>query len=61
MSEKTVTVQGIKNCARCQQEHTDMKFSPFNIPIRLGNRRYTHWTICPNTKEPIILEVVNDE
>jgi hypothetical protein len=40
----------IKCCARCQLDHT-VEFLEFKTPPP----KYTHWAICPNTKEPILL------
>ena len=46
----------IKTCARCAKAHEDLPMKKFSkYPIR----DYTHFTTCPNTKEPILIKILN--
>ena len=43
----------VNGCARCGQTHVNIVFKRFkNGPIL---RTYTHWALCPETGEPIIM------
>ena len=42
----------VKTCARCGCDHI-ITFKRFKNPID----RFTHWAICPNTSEPILIEI----
>jgi len=42
----------VKTCARCGEDHI-ITFRRFKNPID----RFTHWALCPNTNEPILLEI----
>jgi len=44
----------INSCARCGGTHVDIIFKKINVPCR----DMTHWVLCPNTKEPIMLRIV---
>lgn len=54
--EKTIErLMTINGCARCGENHQDI---PFHILLRpMGE--WTHWGSCPNTKEPILLRIVD--
>jgi len=43
----------VKNCARCDQDHVSLMFTKFTNPID----DWTHFSICPYNKEPILLKV----
>jgi len=47
-----VTVS-LKRCARCGRDHTNLTFTPFTRPAGT----WTHWVLCPETAEPIMLRV----
>lgn len=49
MSE-TETID-VKLCARCGHEHTALEITEFTSPPP----RYSHWTHCPDTQEPILI------
>ncbi len=41
-------------CARCVEDHKSLTFKRFKV--QCGED--THWGICPNTLEPILMRVV---
>lgn len=54
---------GVRNCARCGDDHSGLVFKAFTIrPITHGDGvTFTHWALCPNTGEPIIMEIEKTE
>ena len=46
----------INSCARCGKNHT-VRFNRFVSGDIDG---YNHWGFCPNTKDPILLKIVDD-
>lgn len=47
----------ICNCARCHDIHKDLTFEPLKgEPVGNG---YTHWALCPVTKQPIVLQILD--
>jgi len=51
---KTQFSSAVKGCARCGRTHRVM-FHRFKRPTR----DYTYWGMCPTTKEPILMKVVD--
>lgn len=51
---KPLTVD-VKGCARCGRDHPQLLFHPFAVPPPAAS----HWSACPRTLEPILLEVVS--
>ena len=61
----------VKCCARCGQGHTELIFKPFaKNPIKEEKKDdkgktvvhiFSHWALCPVLREPLILEIVDDE
>ena len=45
----------VENCARCGTGHKDIKFAK----LKRACASWTHWAICPETGEPIMLKVVD--
>lgn len=43
----------IDTCARCNKDHLAVEFHRFRNPPMT----YTHWGVCPETKEPILMYV----
>lgn len=41
----------VENCARCDGEHSSLETKPLNNPPN----EYTHYAICPSTKQPILV------
>lgn len=39
-------------CPRCGGEHWTLIVYPLTNP---GALRYTHWAVCPKTKEPVLI------
>jgi hypothetical protein len=51
----------VLHCARCGEDH-EMEFSKFSDnPIECDETIYTHWGLCPNTSEPVILTIIECE
>jgi len=57
MTAPQITVKSIKNCARCTGEHEDILCASFTRPVELVDGGYTHWALCPNTGEPILIVI----
>jgi hypothetical protein len=55
MTTPQITVKHIKNCARCSGEHEDLMCASFTRPVAKESGGYTHWALCPNTGEPILI------
>lgn len=45
----------VTNCARCGSDHTNLKFFKFNHPVKDEAGSWTHWAICPNLNEPVLM------
>lgn len=44
----------VEKCARCGGDHDEpLTFAPLDRP----NEAWTHWTMCPNSRQPIMLRV----
>jgi hypothetical protein len=54
-SNKLYTVVDIKKCARCGQDHDKMSFLKFTKPPLESH--YTHFCICPQTLEPVLMRI----
>jgi hypothetical protein len=52
-----IKVKLLENCARCNESHENLEFHQFTNPVR----DLTHWTLCPITKEPILMRVILDD
>lgn len=47
----------VKGCARCGETH-EIEFSPFaENAIECSGEISTHWGMCPNLNEPILLRI----
>jgi hypothetical protein len=55
--EKENLVVNIVSCARCGKNHDNLSFSKMRNP----SGKNTHWTMCPNLNEPILLQIFNLE
>jgi len=53
MSQKTE----IKGCARCGQDHS-VEFKP--LTASPGQMQFSHYAICENTGQPILMRMVDD-
>ena len=47
----------ITNWARCGDIHPQLEFHEFTVP----SGEYTYWALCPNTGQPILMEIVENE
>jgi hypothetical protein len=45
----------IDGCARCGQEHRNIEAKQFEDPPKIGGVTFTHWVMCPNSQDPILL------
>lgn len=66
-------VTGVKGCARCGQDHADVKFRKLAKPIpappadviapgpikadKVERRDYDWWAMCPTNREPIVMHI----
>jgi len=49
----------IRNCARCQGTHENVMFEKLvGEPIDGVEGDYTHWAMCPEKMQPIVLAVL---
>jgi len=48
----------IEGCARCGEDHENMVATPFERPVEMPGEgvKFYHWSTCPKTKEPIIVQ-----
>lgn len=51
LCKESEIVTTIINCARCREDHEDLKFARFQWPPKDA----THWAMCPRTMEPILM------
>lgn len=54
-----MTGHKITDCARCGGNHWGIVWNKFKNPIELGDRLITHWKMCPETNEPILMYFVD--
>lgn len=54
MNGDVKVVRAIVNCARCGLDHENIEARPFS---RRPWNKFTHWLICPETGEPILVGV----
>lgn len=47
----------VERCARCEQDHEVEFFKFAGNPVFLVEKSFTHWGLCPNTDEPILMYV----
>jgi hypothetical protein len=48
---------GVVNCARCGNNHEPMVFKKLTHAVESVLGGFTHWGMCPMTKEPIMMVV----
>lgn len=48
-------VVNVTGCSRCGGEHREVKFLPFVKPPSYLGLTWTHWAICPETGDPVML------
>lgn len=53
MEDREELIIDVDKCARCGKNHSNLKFTRIYNLIR-----YTHWCMCPNVNQPILLEIV---
>lgn len=58
--DETVTTT-LVHCARCGGHHDNLPFKIFTRPVMEHadiRPAYTHWAMCPESKQPILLKVL---
>ncbi len=55
--KQTTIERLVGNCARCQKDHS-IAFSPLTVATEDG---YTHWGLCVNTGEPVLMKLVEED
>jgi hypothetical protein len=54
-----INVPILKDCARCGKTHKDLTFEELIFPIDFIEKKkrtvFTHFALCPNNKQPILL------
>lgn len=58
--EESSEPKNILGCARCGNEHL-VRFKPFRVPMAAGEITFTHWGMCPTTREPILMRFAPDQ
>lgn len=55
--EMKITKITVNGCARCGESH-EVEFLPFaKSVIELDDETLTHWGMCPNLNEPILMRI----
>ena len=49
-------INTVGRCARCGGDHNDLEIKPL---VRPG--KFTHYTYCPETLEPMLVTISNDD
>lgn len=55
-------IDDVKSCARCGKDHSKLLFTEFDNPVRLEKGNYhvwTHWSMCPDSNQPILLTIIS--
>ena len=61
MEDATLTTS-VRHCARCDNTHLDLKFYQFGEPFICDcGVVYSYWAHCPNTGEPILMIMLENE
>lgn len=55
-------IKSITSCARCGNDHESLLFKEMKRPIPDGEDDvpWTHWALCPVSKDPILLCIMQD-
>ena len=56
-NKSSVVVKQIVNCARCGKTHESLSFAKLHKPIL----EFTHWQSCPQTGEPILMKIIDEQ
>lgn len=51
----------VKNCDICGKEHYGMVFNKLREDIRIGERVYSHWGVCPDRNEQVFRYYAEEE
>lgn len=61
MISGTITAD-VKKCARCGDSHLQLMFFPFTqAPDGDEYGSWSHWTLCPKLREPILFDAPDEE
>lgn len=47
------------SCARCGQDHDDLRFDPLSQAH--DDDEWSHWASCPETDEPVLLMIMEED
>jgi hypothetical protein len=52
-----IMIVDVSCCARCGKDHKDLEFKEFKgwLPEDATGIQWTHWGMCPDLNEPIML------
>lgn len=45
----------IPECPRCGKKHANLHAVPFGIAPLMDDQMWSHWAMCPETHEPVML------
>lgn len=46
----------LAHCGRCHKPHDELQLKRFVYAPIVGGTTLTHWTLCPETGEPILMD-----
>lgn len=56
LSQEPIISAPVIHCARCGENHAVIEFKKLQRPvIDSDGTEYAHWSMCPNTHEPILM------
>ena len=58
-SENNELLLDIRHCSRCGGDHLQLLFNVFTR--RHSSFKYSHWAMCPEMQEPIMMYIVPEE
>ncbi len=47
------TLDFVEHCSSCRENHSHQRVNLLPEPVEINGTRYTHYFICPNTKEMV--------
>lgn len=57
-TDETIVIESLEGCARCGHTHAMLRFFKLDRSMKLtgGGFDFTHWAMCPNRREPIMMQ-----
>lgn len=58
LTDESIVLESLEGCARCGRDHAKLRFFKLERPMRVAGSeaRFTHWAMCPNRREPIMMD-----